>query len=89
MEFPSSKATMQRLTENERRRATGMLRNGSIQLNVARYSLSSADYGTAISRLEMGPICLVVSVHVSLHAQSNAKIKSGKTSHHTKSKSLI
>ena len=36
MEVLSSKAVMRRLTGNERLRATGMLQNGSIQLNVAR-----------------------------------------------------
>ena len=36
MEFLSSKAVMQRLTENERRRAIGMLQNSGIQTNVAR-----------------------------------------------------
>ena len=36
MEFSSSKAVMQRLTENERWWAIGMPQNGSIQLNVAR-----------------------------------------------------
>ena len=37
VKFLSSKAVTQRLTENERWRAMGMLQNGSIQLNVARH----------------------------------------------------
>ena len=36
MEFLSSQAVKQRLTENERWRAIGMMQNGSTQLNVAR-----------------------------------------------------
>ena len=36
MEFPSSKAVMQRLTENENGRAMRLLQNGSIRLNIAR-----------------------------------------------------
>ena len=59
MEFPFSKAVMQRLTENERWRAIGMLQNGSNQLNVQLldsltcHSVSSADFGPAIGGLEM------------------------------------
>ena len=36
MEFLSSNIAMQRLTVTVRRRAMGMLQNGSIQMNVAR-----------------------------------------------------
>ena len=35
MEFLHSKTVLQRLTENERWRAIGMVQNGNIQLNVA------------------------------------------------------
>ena len=58
MELLSSEAVVQRLTENERWKAIGRLQNGSTQLHSwsdssTRRSLSSADYGTSISTLEM------------------------------------
>ena len=56
MELLCPKAVMQRFTKTERWRAVGMVQNGGVLLNVAslkRHSVSSADYGTAISRLEM------------------------------------
>ena len=48
MEFLSSKAVMLRLTRKERWRATGMLQDGSNQLNVARqFKVSQSDINSS------------------------------------------
>ena len=79
MEFLFSRAIMQLLRENERWRATGMLQNGSTQLNVDshffRVSLSSAamERGRPLrGKTVIFPLCYFQSVSLSLLADGGS-----------------
>ena len=62
MEFLSSKAVTQRITQNESWRDIGMLQNGSIQLNVTRQANASQ---SVISRSGMSTPTMEQLRHIS------------------------